>query len=216
MRKIGIVGSIIPEEDLLARGEGFELWSVNNLFEKFPNVTFSRWYEIHVIEKRDGSYFRRGYLNYPIYGEQSVEEYMRKLDDLGITVFMQKKWKEIKKSEVFPFEKIMGEFGSYMGCSFAWMVAQIMQEGADEIRFFGVPLDGNEYYYQRPSVEFLLGRAIERGIKVTNDETSKLLTANYIYAYNEDFDTIYLLHGSLAYDMGMTILTDIQQKLEQL
>jgi hypothetical protein len=96
------------------------------------------------------------------------------------------------------------------------MVAFAMECGVKELAFFGVPLGGNEYYYQRPSVEHLLGRAIERKIKITMDQTSQLLKANYIYAYKEDFDMIYVLHGKGTSDLAMTLLTTIQDQADRM
>ena len=103
-----------------------------------------------------------------------------------------------------------------MGCSFAWMLAQAIDEGVNEVGFFGVALQGHEYYYQRPSVERLIGRAEGEGVKIHIDETSDLLKANYIYAYEENFDLIYALHGDLARDLCMEIFIAIQQKVDSL
>ena len=214
--KIGIVGSDITQDELLERGKGWDLWSVNNLYNKWPEVKFSSWFELHEIQKIKGTFYRRMRPNYPIHSPQTVKEYLKAIDELGIPVYMQREWKEVKRSTIFPFEHLMKQYGTYMGCSFAWMVAYAMALGVKELGFFGVPLGGNEYYYQRPSVEHLLGRAIERGIRIYMDETSQLLKANYIYAYKENFDQVYALHGTFTSDLTMQLLTGIQDKINEM
>lgn len=211
--KIGLVGANITQDELIGYQDEYELWSLNNIYGAFPDIRWAAWFELHVIERRLGTYYRRGMPNYPISGEQTVEEYLKAIDALDCPVFMQKRWKIIKDSRVFPFKRIMDKYGSYMGCSFAWMLPYAMDIEVEEVGYFGISLTGNEYYYQRPSVEYLMGRAEERGIKQFIHKSSDLLQANYIYAYKEDFDQIYMLHGSFTRDISLTILTAIQDKL---
>lgn len=218
MRKIAIVGSNITQEALIdaTMSHDWELWSVNNLYVAFPDIEFNRWFELHVIEENHGVYYRRGYRNYPIRSETSVKEYMEQLNSLNCPVYMQKEWEIIKQSATFPFMDIIDAYGDYMGCSFTWMMAQCLAEGVDEVGFFGVGLEGCEYYYQRPSLEYLIGFARGKGIKVYIDETSNLLKANYIYAYKENFDMIYALHGDFANDLAHTILNSTQQYMDNM
>lgn len=213
-KRIGMVGTSISQEALKERGKGWELWGLNSLYSLWPEVEFAEWFELHSFGLDDGIYTRRGIPFYPIYSEKSVREYMDELDRLKIPVWMQREWKEIGKSRIFPFEEIMRKFGRYMGCSFAWMTAHAIMQGADEIGYFGIPLNGNEYYYQRPSVERLIGYAEASGISIYVDETSDLLKAGYVYAYEEDFDLIYMIHGSFMNELLMTLGVGIQQVIE--
>lgn len=227
-KRIGIVGAAISEGDLLDRSgqynpnstsiqipkEPWELWGVNNIHTKFPDVTFSKWFEIHDIKMQRGTFLRRGYSHYPPASENSVHDYLKGLDDLGIPVYMQRKWARVKKSIAYPHDKIVEEFGSYMGCSIAWMTALAIQQKADMIGFFGIHLTGNEYYYQRPSTEYMIGIAEGRGIGITIDESSRLLHGNYEYAFGEDFNQIYLLHGQFAEDVTHTIINAISERID--
>jgi len=210
--KIGIVGANITDEQLKAASD-WELWGVNNLYAGFPSVQFSRWFEIHEFSCERGIFTRRGR---PYFGNQSINRYLKDLDALNIPVYMLKPYKRIKRSVKFSFREIMRKYGGYFGCSFAWMVALAIEEGAEEIGFFGVSLSGNEYYYQRPSVEYLIGLAKGQGIKIFIDETSSLLKSNYSYAYKEDYTLIYTLHGEMTKELTETIGAAITKKIDDL
>jgi hypothetical protein len=213
MRKVGIVGADIGQDDLIEQGKGWELWSCNNLYKGFPDVKFSRWYELHTIEREGQKYKRRGISYYPISSDQEVRWYLQEIDELKIPTFMQKKWSIIKHSKEFPFDKIREKWGDYFGCSFTWMLAQAIMEGADEIALFGMNFGAQEYYYQRPSLEYMIGIARGMGIPVTIGLESQLLKAPYIYAIGEDTDLIYMLHGHFATDVAMMVTTGLQERL---
>jgi len=211
--KIGIVGNGINQEYLKEYEDEWELWSVNNLFHSFPSVKFSRWFEIHEFSLEKGKVLRRGR---GTYGNETIDQYLDGLNQLGIPVYMRQPRKMIKKSRTFPFEKLTKKYGSYFGCSFAWMIAFALEEGADSIGLFGVALDGNEYYYQRPSVEYMLGLAKGQGKEIYIDCTSQMLRANYAYAYKEDYSLIYALHGELTKELTLTIASAVQKKIDDI
>jgi len=213
-RKIGIVGAGISEEDLLPYLDEYELWSVNNLYTRFPNITWAKWFEIHEIKRRGFSYYRRGYKHYPINSSQSVNEYLSKINYLDCPVMMRKELKIIKNSIAFPFKELIEKYGYYWGCSFAWMTAYaIEQYNVEEIAYFGVGLNGSEYYYQRPSTEYYIGIAKGMGIKIYF-HNSDLLRGNYMYAYDEDPNKVLLLHTRYAQALTINILTAVQQQMD--
>jgi len=214
MRKVGIVGAAITEDELKARGEGFELWSMNDCHRAWPGVEFTRWYELHTIQRKGREFTRRGFDYYPIHGAQTVKEYLYGLDSLGIPVYMQRRWpREVRQSEVFPFKEIRKKWGDYFGCSFTWMMAQALLEGVREIGLFGITFAVHEYYFQRPSLERMIGYAEGKGIRIRIDESSALLTAPYIYAIGENFDLTYLLHGGFAAESAIGLWTGISDRL---
>jgi hypothetical protein len=218
VRKVGIVGTQIYEEELKERAQGYELWSINNCWSQWPDTEFSRWYEIHTIKRvgRD-EYTRRDFPYYPISRDQTVKEYLIGLDSLGIPVYMQQRWPRIvRQSVVFPFNEITARFGSYFGCSFAWMVAHALMEGVDEIGFFGIAFGDVEYWYQRPSTERMIGIAEGMGKTIYIDgQTCDILRAPYIYGTGENFDLTYLLHGRFARECAVAIWTGISERLAE-
>jgi len=192
-RKIAIIGSGESKQYAPYGQKGWELWSLNNLFMTINAKYFHRWFELHVFQKKGRRYYRRGQTEY---ATKTINDYVKELASLNIPVYMQKKWDIIPKSQVFPFEKIMKRYGRYFGCSFAWMVAFALYEHTklnkkvDTIGFWGVNLEGVEYYRQRPSTEYFIGLAKGMGIKIHIHEDCNLLKMPWVYAYNENFEMI--------------------------
>lgn len=207
MRRIAIIGAAISANDLPALN-GWELWSMNNLYRQFPNVRFSRWYELHKFERVNNRYIRRGV---DTYSEEPVWKYMQGIDGLKCPVYMQRKWKNIEESRLFPFKPIMTLYGSYFGCSFAWMLAHALYEHemgnkadkVESIALYGVNLGGIEYYYQRPSTEYMIGRLRGKGIAIYISESSTVCKAPYVYALDEDPVFIAAVHQD-----NMRIITE--------
>lgn len=170
---------------LLRDIENCEVWGVNNLFNL--NLTgFDRWFEIHVFEeiKKLGrtKYLRRGIDKF---GNQSVKDYLSSLASLNIPVFMHKKMKMIPLSEEFPFEEIMKNYKyQYFTNSISWELGLAILMGYKEISLFGVEME--EYFerrYQKGSVEYFLGYAQGKGIKVNISLDSPLLKAPFLYGF---------------------------------
>lgn len=209
--KIGIVGAGISENDLKPYEDEYELWGLNNLYVQFPNTKFSKWFEIHEFSCRNNHFQRRGM---SLFGGTEINQYLKDLNALDIPVYVRRKFKRIKKAEPFPFKSIISKYGKYFGCSFAWMLALAIEQGVDEIGYFGVKLQGNEYYYQRPSVEYFTGIAVGLGITIYVHPSSEILQGNYIYGYEENPDLVYLLHGNLSREISQAIMVMLQQKID--
>ena len=70
--------------------------------------------------------------------------------------------------ENYPFEAVAQTIGKdYWNSSIAYMMALAIHEGAEQISIYGVDMDGtDEYSYQRPNMEYLIGIARGKGIRV--------------------------------------------------
>lgn len=206
--KVGIVGAATYSDEHF-ESDGWEYWGVNNCFADVERCRFTRWFELHTFRRQGRALYRRDQVRYRVAGELvSVKEYLKAIDALKIPVYMQKKNRLVRQSRVFPFQEIMDRFGTdYFGCSFAWMIALAIMEGATDIALHGMALSGAEYYYQRPSVEFFLGLALGKGISIHNAQSSELLRGPWIYAFAEPFTAIDALYGRNMTSMitGMTI-----------
>ena len=208
MRKIAIVGSASGKDKAPFNDPSWEIWSLNNLYVSMQGKRFTRWFELHDFDYFNGSYIRRSQDNY---AGKTVKEYMQEIASLNIPVYMQKHWDIIPKSRKYPFKAIMKKYGKYFGCSFAWMIALALHEHKskpiDTIAFYGVNLSGVEYYYQRPSTEYMIGIAKGMGINIHIHSQSNLLKANWIYAYDEDHQMIHDLYvGSSVTYMQLLIM----------
>ena len=76
----------------------------------------------------------------------------------------------------YPFEEVAQTTGYYWNSSIAYALAMAIHEGAEEIGLWGVDMKGDdEYGYQKPNVEYLIGLARGKGIEVHVPEKSPLL-----------------------------------------
>jgi len=221
-RKIAIIGAAVSENEIAAikKLKGYELWGMNNVFIAFPDVTFTRWFELHHFTRIGNRYLRRGQSRYTELF-RTIKEYLEAINDLGIPVYMQKPFAPVKKSVKFPFREIMRFFKTqYFGCSFAWMLAFALYEHLkgqriETIALLGVDLLVHEYYYQRPSTEYWIGRAQGMGIQVQISNTCSLLKAPWIYAYKENFDCVNDLYVGVTQNLLTMASIPMQNLIEK-
>jgi hypothetical protein len=142
-----------------------EYWGFNHLWRvpgyEFDVDRFDRWFELHDREEFASSPGRltvlRGFREIPIY--------------------MQRKWKDIPASRVFPKKQIeqLTPCGFYHMSSLDWMVAYAILEGFSDIHVHGVDfgfIEGSEPLSARACLEYWFGVAHGRGIDATCDSPS--------------------------------------------
>jgi hypothetical protein len=80
----------------------------------------------------------------------------------------------------YPFDAVAQSIGAYyFNSSIAYAMALAIHEGAEEIGVWGVDLVADEEYaYQRPNMEYLIGLARGKGIKVFIPDESALCKFN--------------------------------------
>lgn len=89
------------------------------------------------------------------------------------TLYMQEAYPEVPNAIRYPFED-----GGYYNSSIAYAMALAIRE-ADEIALWGVDMAASEEYaYQKANMEYLIGLARGRGIKVHIPDSSPLLKFN--------------------------------------
>jgi hypothetical protein len=111
------------------------------------------------------------------------DDYWQRLSEIGAPVYMQREWDDIPSSVSFPLDNVAGTvFGNFHRAAWsdqidwynsspAYMIALAIHEGADEIHLYGIDvLDESEFHYESPCLEYLLGFASGRGIKVVTPE----------------------------------------------
>ena len=76
----------------------------------------------------------------------------------------------------YPFDAVAESIGAYyFNSSIAYAMALAIHEGATDIALFGVDMKGeDEYGYQRPNMEYLIGVARGKGIRVSVRDDSPL------------------------------------------
>ena len=88
----------------------------------------------------------------------------------------------------YPLSDICKHFDTdYFSCGVAYAMAMAIYQKMTEIDIWGVFLSfGGEHAYQKPCIEYWIGRAIGLGIKVTVHGMTTLLknSGNKLYGYN--------------------------------
>ncbi len=180
MRRVIIVGMAGPYEDELQPGD--EIWGVNRIYKRQSNL--SRLYFLDKLEDFD-------------------EEFTRDVDALGIPVYTQKVYPEIKQSISYPKEKATEiSIAGYFTSTIAWVIAHAILEAVDAIhlhRILPFPLHG-DYEDQKPCIEMWYGMAEGMGIKMTRSMDSSIgrpldwQCRFYGYTDMSEFRNIKLLH----------------------
>lgn len=148
--------------------DGTEIWSLNQGHLILPKPILdrcTRWFQIHSFDA--------------MVARQRNEEHLKWLKSTTIPVYLEERREDIPTSVRYPYEDVCGSLhGNYFATnSFGYMLAFAIYGGWQEIAMYGVdfgPLDYGDGY-ARPQIEFLLGLAMGRGIRVSVPEKSALL-----------------------------------------
>lgn len=97
----------------------------------------------------------------------------------------------VANAVAYPLARILEATGGrrYFTCTFAYQIALAVADGFAEISLWGVDLDlgtARERLVEKPCVEYWLGLAEGRGVKVTLPLQSTLLDRRYLYGYDYD------------------------------
>lgn len=145
--------------------EGWELWGLNECYEHRsipPIESHTRWFQLHPPR-----YLRKHYKP----GLEDLNwEWVR---DRGVRLYMDAIYSVYPNSEAYPRAAVeaLTEHGYYHASSFDWMVALAVLDRFKEIHLFGCefytfPQLNSEPISGRPCLEYWLGVAEGRGIKV--------------------------------------------------
>lgn len=155
--KVAIVGLSPSTHDLAPFGS--PEWEVWGLPWDGYWAQMDRHFEMHDMRLLTGPHSRR------------KPDYFDKLRQCK-TLYMQQAW---ENAQAYPFDQVAKTTGYYWNSSIAYAMALAIHEQAEEIAVFGVDMTGNdEYGYQKPNMEYLIGLARGKGIKVHVPDESPL------------------------------------------
>lgn len=148
--KVIIIGKGNGWEDAPMDGE---TWGVNGLI---LNRSVKLAFQMHDLDE--------------IY--RNFREEIDKVNELDIPVITREKHKLLPTAIPFPLDKMPIK---YFTSSIAYMIAYAIYKKATEIEMYGVAmLLKDEYSHQQSCVEFWIGCAVTRGIKVTIHEPTAI------------------------------------------
>lgn len=119
--------------------------------------------------------------------DNGIADYAERLSMMP-RLYLQEPHPELHQAQVYPLAEVSKTTGDYFSSSVAYMAAQAIHEGAEEIGLYGIAMEGHdEYGYQRPNMEYLVGLARGRGIKVHIPEQSPLCKYGRQYGYTKGY-----------------------------
>lgn len=171
MKQVAILGTGASWVDAPFDNPEIEIWGLNYLNLGFEQNTkgnnrFTRWFHMHTRE--------------------FLEPCIDFLKKLPIPLYTLQQYDDIPASVAYPIADVEAYFGrSLWRCSTGYMIALAIYEGYNRIFLYGVNMSyaDDEYTEQKPSVEYWIGRAEDRGIEVIIPDSSDILKVPYKYGY---------------------------------
>lgn len=187
-RKVAIVGFATNTLNLVPWNDPeFEIWGLNQGYLHMYRRA-DRWFEMH---------------NHETTADVRDPQYLSWLSACPIPIYMLETRPEVPSSVRFPIEKAIEWLGmDYFMSSIAYMMAIAGMEGFEEVHLYGINLAiGDEYFYEKPNAEFILGFMKAKGIKIVIPKASSLLKQYARYGYALDARP----HNSLKVLIGSRI-----------
>ena len=172
--KVAIMGFATSSRDLAPFDDPeYEIWTLNQLYRHVPRST--RHFDIHCNWEE---------------GNVDGTDHRGWIRDSPVPVYMMKAHDEFPNAVRYPIERVIKDAGiDYFTSTIAFEVGLAMSEGFKEIALYGVDLIvGTEYSVQKACLEFWLGMAHARGIKVRLPDECALLKQSYRYGYEQEPD----------------------------
>lgn len=169
--KIAIVGTA-PSTCNVFMGDDWEHWGLAYRYldhMRNGKPYFARAFELHCLE-----YFTE---------EGRTPAFFEWIKKPPIPVYVMPTLDVEHGCEIYPVNKALDLLGRpYVTNSISWMLLLAIMSGATEIAVLGADMaTDSEYEQQRSNVEYVLGIAIGRGIKVRIPEQSTILAGELLY-----------------------------------
>lgn len=145
-KSVVLIGMIKPSYD----GPVVDRWGINRSYEHQKDLTRTYFFD----EDR-------------CFGK----DFIKNVNESGVRVVTRGEHPELPESECYPLSEVMASFGMdepYFTCTAAYMLAHAIHEGYEHIVLHGMyhVADSLEYMHHKPCIEYWVGIARGRGIKV--------------------------------------------------
>ena len=110
------------------------------------------------------------------------KNFVNNVNSLSIPVYTPGAYPVLVNSVAYPINEVFKEFTviTYFLNVIAYMIALAIMQKPKEISLFGIDMrDGMEYSYERANVEFWLGVAIGRGVRVNTTDESMIFKSQH-------------------------------------
>ena len=165
-----------------AKVEGVERWCANDpktyMRVRFPEAlkTWTRWFNVHSPE-----HIRQRHPQFMHWAKQ--QDGTRHIYTRDVTP-------DIPGNVVFPGPALQRHFNdSYFTHQAAWLVAFAVYEGFERIELWGYQfgegaMTERKYAFERPCIQYWVGRARQAGVEVITPPEANLCHADYLYGYD--------------------------------
>ena len=196
-KKCAIVGFATSSRDFAPFNDPeYVIIALNQLYRHIPRA--DAWFEIHSN-----------------WNEHVVEgtDHFGWLKAAPIPIFMTERVPGIPNAVRYPKELLETTFGPYkFTSSVAYMLALAILERFEEIAIYGIDLVvGDEYFYQKACVEYLIGYANAKGITVRLPKQTALCKGSHWYGYELEPDT-----GPLKLSVLQARVQELQKKRREM
>lgn len=166
----------------------FEVWGMNQGYMHMLRRA-DRWFEMHQHEAT---------------ADVRDPGYLEWLANCPIPIYMIQTHDNIPHSVRFPIEDAVTWLGrDYFMSTVAYMMAIAGMEGFEEVHLYGINLAiGEEYTFEKPNAEYMIGRLESMGVKVYIPSASALLKQQRRYGYAIDARPAQSLKGLLNARIG--------------
>jgi len=184
---------------ILAQGPGFEkctykdvdeVWTLNMAIFKVKRA--DRLFIVDPIEMKTD--ISRGWYHGYLEGEVgkkipvTIEDYKKKINDMGIPFISAYEYKDIKTYEPYPIIEIYETFRTeYFANTISYMIAYALLHGVEYIEFWGVnQAAASEFIMHKGCIEFWIGLAVGLGIGVKVEGAQSYVLRNpdgILYGY---------------------------------
>ncbi len=169
VKKIALVGTSEGSTKLADElDESWEVWGCNATYQMISGVDLH--FEMHDI----------GYLqNLGI-----TDEYVEFMKFKGNNLILNNYYPEFPEARRYPIEEICARFNiKYFNNTIAYMAAlALMNEDLEDLALLGIDMAAStEYAHQRPCLEYYLGWASARGIRLTIPDICPILKTTHLY-----------------------------------
>lgn len=178
--KVAIVGTGAGWQDAPYKCPDWQIWVLCGHYS--VATKFDRVYELHNAEA-----VKKGLESLPTDEAKKKFDWMKE----NVSVCHPSLKTTYPDARVIDFEGLINEYGPYFTSSVSWMIAEAIDEGATDIGLWGITMSSqNEYSHQKPSASYLLGWARAKGIRIHLSKACELMSAPFIYGYEEAPDWI--------------------------
>lgn len=166
MRTVAIAGYASSSRlEINAEPPETQVWGLNRSYEFLDR--YDGYFQIH---PRNWHGDKRG-----LYGRP--EEHMQFLMQCKVPVWMLYPDERVPAAQLYPRAEVVRMFGrDYLQSSFAYCLGLALLQGVDVVKFFGTELATyDEYLHQRPNLEYMIGWAEARGVRIELPDDCLLL-----------------------------------------